>query len=160
MKTTNLVIALAVSGTLTLGVASPTNSIDAQIEAIKKAEPNKRVQLMNQFKQQLMQMNAQERENALSKMRNEMQEHQENMQNHTEMQNHNEMEMEHKNTSFMQEHATEMESHMQDEHDMIQGNHQNQFGNEVAHEMGGKVEPHEGMQNMNGGEREFKMENH
>ncbi len=163
MKTGTVLTALAVGGILTLGVASPTNNIDAQIEAIKKAEPNKRVQLMNRFKQQLMQMNAEQREEALSKMRNEMQDHQEHMQNQAQLQNHREMEMEHKNTSYMQEHATEMESHMQNENDMIQNNHQNQFGNEAAHEMGGRVETNDGMQNMNGmngNEREFKMEKH
>lgn len=148
MNTRNILIALAVSGTLTLGVASPTDNIEAQIEAIKKADPNKRVELMNKFKQELMQMNAEDRQEALSKMRSEMQEHQNNMQDsHMEMEmessHENEMEMDHQNGSNMQEHATEIESHMQDEHDMIQNNFQNQAGNEVGHEIereGGTIE--------------------
>ena len=48
-------------------------SIDAQVENILKATPEERPQLMNQFKIRLSNMNAQDRADAISQMRQGMQ---------------------------------------------------------------------------------------
>lgn len=50
-------------------------SVDQQITAMQKATPQERVKLMNQFKQQLATMNAQERAKSISQLREKMQEH-------------------------------------------------------------------------------------
>jgi hypothetical protein len=48
-----------------------TLSIDEQIEAIKKAPESKRVELMNQFKRQLVLMNQEERTNAIARLKSD-----------------------------------------------------------------------------------------
>ena len=50
-----------------------TLSIDAQIEAIKKAPPQKRVEMMNALKQRLATMNQEQRMKAIQQMRQKMQ---------------------------------------------------------------------------------------
>ena len=62
---------LALVGTLTLGLAADA-TIDAQIEKIQNAPAQERVELMNQFKKQLMTMNQEQREEAISKMQTKM----------------------------------------------------------------------------------------
>ncbi len=61
-------------------------SIDAQLRAIQAAPASKRVELMNQFKQRLAEMNAQERAEVITKMRSQIQkqqsEHKSEMQEH------------------------------------------------------------------------------
>ncbi len=52
------------------------NSIDAQLQAIHNAPASKRVEMMNQFKQRLAQMNEQERSEAIAQMRTQMQKQQ------------------------------------------------------------------------------------
>ena len=44
-------------------------SIDAQIEAIRKAPPQERFKLMNRLKRQLVQMNQKQRSEAIAKLR-------------------------------------------------------------------------------------------
>jgi len=63
---------LALVGTLTLGLAADA-TIDAQIERIQNAPAAEKVQLMNEFKQQLMTMNKEQRQEAVAKMQTEMQ---------------------------------------------------------------------------------------
>ncbi len=63
---------LALVGTLTLGLATDA-TIDAQITRIQKAPAQERVKLMNEFKQQLMTMNQEQRQEAVAKMQTEMQ---------------------------------------------------------------------------------------
>ena len=46
-------------------------SIDEQIEVIKKAPESERVELMNQFKRQLVLMNQQQRESAIYRLKND-----------------------------------------------------------------------------------------
>ena len=67
------IILLGVSS-LSLGSESDL-SIDAQIEAIKNAPPQKRVELMNDLKRKLANINRQERAKIISRMRAEMQAH-------------------------------------------------------------------------------------
>ncbi len=63
---------LALVGTLTLGLAAGA-TIDAKIERIQNAPAQERVKLMNEFKQELMTMNQEQRQEAVSKMQAEMQ---------------------------------------------------------------------------------------
>ena len=63
---------LVLVGTLTLGLAADA-TIDAQIARIQNAPAAEKVQLMNEFKQQLMTMNKEQRQEAVSKMQAEMQ---------------------------------------------------------------------------------------
>lgn len=63
---------LALVGTLTLGLAVDA-TIDAQIEKIQNAPAQEKVKLMNEFKQQLMTMNQEQRQEAVAAMQAEMQ---------------------------------------------------------------------------------------
>lgn len=53
--------------------AEDKTSIDVQIERIKSADPQKRRELMNKFKEQLATMNRKERMDALNKLLGKMQ---------------------------------------------------------------------------------------
>ena len=64
--------ALMLLGTLTLGMADEI-SVDEQITAIQEAPAQERVQLMNQFKERLATMNADEREAAITQLRTQTQ---------------------------------------------------------------------------------------
>jgi len=57
-----------------LGLAEGENTIDvdAQIETIQNASPEKRYELMNEFKQKLMQLNETQRSETIAKMREKM----------------------------------------------------------------------------------------
>ena len=71
MKILKTVIATAVVlGSLTVVVAN--ENVDTQIANIKGAKAQERVQLMNEFKVQLAEMNAQEREDAIKQLRSEV----------------------------------------------------------------------------------------
>ena len=63
---------LALVGTLTLGLAADA-TIDAQIQRIQNAPAAEKVKLMNEFKQQLMTMNQEQRQETVAKMQTEMQ---------------------------------------------------------------------------------------
>jgi len=63
---------LVLLGTLTLGLATDA-TIDAQIERIQNAPAAEKVKLMNKFKQRLMSMNQEQRQEAVAKMQAEMQ---------------------------------------------------------------------------------------
>ena len=65
-------VALMLLGTLTLGMADEV-SVDEQITAIQEAPAQERVQLMNQFKERLATMNADEREAAITQLRTQTQ---------------------------------------------------------------------------------------
>ena len=86
--TTTLWISL-LAATLTSLSANEQTSIDQQITAMQKASPQERVKLMNQFKQQLASMNAQERSKSITRLREQMKaegEHVAQGENHTEAQ--------------------------------------------------------------------------
>ena len=63
---------LVLLGTLTLGLAVDA-TIDAQIQAIQSAPAAEKVKLMNEFKQQLMTMNQDQRQEAVAALQTEMQ---------------------------------------------------------------------------------------
>lgn len=80
MKLTKITLSIALIGALTLGMAEETTastdttvSVDAQIEAIQAAPAQERIELMNEFKQKLMQMNQEERMAAIQEMQTKMQ---------------------------------------------------------------------------------------
>jgi len=56
-----------------VGTLQAEGSVDAQLRAIQQAPAAKRVELMNQFKQRLANMNAQERADTITQMRTQMQ---------------------------------------------------------------------------------------
>jgi len=60
--------------------ANEQTSVDQQIAAMQQATPQERVKLMNQFKQQLANMNANERAKSIAQLREQMQ--QKNGQDH------------------------------------------------------------------------------
>ena len=70
-------------------LANEQVSIDQQIAAIQQASPQDRVKLMNQFKQHLATMNAEERAKSISHLRQKMQVTNEHTGDHAnkEMQN-------------------------------------------------------------------------
>ena len=82
-----LVILVAMGSLVYVAADTEPSSIDMQIKAINKAAPQERVKLMNQFKEQLASMNADERAAAIGEMRSQMQGH-ENKQQHQEMRGH------------------------------------------------------------------------
>ena len=95
---------------ISLGVEAKEVDIDKQIERIRKVkDPKKRVELMNELKQRLAQMNQAQREAAIAKLQGRRSEHVEQMQ---EYQMHH-MEA---NQKFNQHEAgEEMQQHMSQE---------------------------------------------
>ena len=67
VKSLSIIIAL---GNFTFSIAEL--SIDQKIENIKNAPSNERVQMMNQFKLQMAQMNQQDRVNAIHKLQDKI----------------------------------------------------------------------------------------
>ena len=156
MKTANILLLLVVMGTLTLGFADVNSvaprGIDAQITAIKTAKPEDRVTLMNQFKTQLSNMNAEDRSAALSHMQAKMQGH---MQEHGGDANHPEGGMRHEGMdemgkNRMQEHAGEMQSNMNEGMNRMQNMNQQQAGNHYGQEMQGAGAKMENRSTMSG----------
>jgi len=64
---------LVLMGLFTALSAGEQPSIDQQIASMHKATPQERVKLMNQFKQQLATMNAEERAKSITQLREQMQ---------------------------------------------------------------------------------------
>jgi len=121
MKATRTLLSLAVMGTLTLGFADA--SIDAPIAAIQAAPSSERVELMNEFKTQLSNMNAEDRSAAIAQMRTQMQ---------AQVQNHDgsgEMVRER-----AQEHAQEMQMEHSEEMEHMQNMNQQQAGSQFGHD--------------------------
>ena len=80
MKFAKITLSVALLGLLSIASAEDTAtpdattvSVDTQIEAIQAAPEEERVQLMNEFKQKLMQMNQEERTAAIQEMQSKMQ---------------------------------------------------------------------------------------
>jgi len=92
MKFAKITLSVALLGALTLGMAddaattdttsgstttttstSTSTSVDSQIAAIQAAPAQERVQLMNQFKQRLANMNQEDRMAAIAQMQEKMQ---------------------------------------------------------------------------------------
>jgi len=106
-------------------------SVDQQITAMQQATPKERVKLMNQFKQQLATMNAEERAKSISQLRAQMQhkaqhdtkEHQtkihteaqrDQMQQSEKMQRMEQMQQRHGGDQYMHEMEKEMEQKIDD----------------------------------------------
>jgi len=118
-------------GTVVLS-ANEQLSVDQQIAAMQQATPQERVKLMNQFKQQLATMNAQEREKSISQLREQMKhkeqqgtsQHQktemhteaqrDQMQQNEKMQRMEQMQQRHGGDQYMHEMEKEMEQKMDD----------------------------------------------
>ncbi|WP_297485555.1 hypothetical protein [Sulfurimonas sp.] len=139
MNFAKITLSVALLGALTLGMAddtatqsSNTNSgIDAQITKIQNAPAQERVQLMNQFKEQLANMNVQERTDAIAQMQEKMQGHaQENMQAGQDM-----GETMHKNAQDTKNHAQDMiqehQAHAMQHMDQAQRTNQMQAGDHM-----------------------------
>lgn len=69
MKTVLIFLTLFVITTLHLSA----QDIDAQMESIRQASPQERVQLMNELKRQIAQMNQSDRSTAINNLRSSMQ---------------------------------------------------------------------------------------
>ena len=128
MKTTNILLSLAVMGTLTLGFAASDTAINetvaAQQEAMQNATPEERAALMNQLKEQLHNMSAEDRAAAMEQMQAN------GAQNIGEMR---EMGQEHRQEMQM-EHAQEMTMEHAQEMNRAQNMNQQQAGSQYAHE--------------------------
>ena len=136
MKATKIILSLTVIGTLTLGFAATDVTIDAQIQAIQSAPAGERVELMNEFKTQLSNMNAEDRSAAITQMREkmqaQMQEHGGSGEmNHEQMQEHR-TEMQERGAQ-MQEHASEMQMEHSQEMNRMQNMNQQQAGSQFGH---------------------------
>lgn len=121
MKATKIILSLAMIGTFTLGFAATDVTIDAQIQEIQSAPASERVELMNELKTQLSNMNAEDRSAAIT----QMQEHGESGEmNHEQMQGRG---------AQMQEHASEMQMEHGNEMNRMQNMNQQQAGSQLGH---------------------------
>jgi len=124
MKVTKIVLSAALIGAFTLGMADDTaqtdttTTVDTQIEAIQAAPAQERVQLMNEFKQKLMQMNQEDRMAAIQEMQSKMQTSQ------------NGEAMGDMTRTRTQEHAQEMQMQNNEQMNTIQNMTQQQAGNQ------------------------------
>jgi hypothetical protein len=122
MKASNILLSLVVMGTLNLGFAQDTVSVDVdvQIETIQSAPAEERVQLMNEFKQKLMQMNADERNAAIATLQTKMQNESSNMQNESS------------NMQNIQVRSQTMQSNYNEDMVRMQNMNQQQVGNQFS----------------------------
>lgn len=92
MRLTNKLVAIAIIGSLTAVFAEAT--VDEQIQEIKNAPAQERVQLMNQFKVRLRSMNEADREQAISALRTQTMQQQQtkNMQEDSQLRERNQIE--------------------------------------------------------------------
>ena len=127
---TKELLLLAVIGSLVhLSADTSPSSIDMQITAINQAAPEERVKLMNEFKEQLASMNADERSAAISEMRSQMQGHKsQETQQHQEMREH-------------AQHAQMQQSEHMQRMDQIQERH---AGEQMNREMQGTFDNNQG----------------
>jgi len=125
MKATKILLSLVMMGTLTLGFAAEDITIDVQIQAIQDATPAERVQLMNQFKIQVSNMNAEDRSAAIAQMQAQMQNHGVSGElSHEQMQG---------TGVRMQEHAAETQMEHSEEMNRMQNMNQQQAGSQLGH---------------------------
>ena len=142
MKFTKITLSVALLGAFTLGMAS---NIDAQITKIQNAPAQERVELMNEFKQQLANMNKEDRMQAISQMQEKMHAH---AQGHMQ------------EAKGEREHMQGMgENTRQRAHDMAQGKqteameHMNQMQHMNQRQAGDQIHQMDHMQGSNGGAR-------
>ena len=146
MNLTKITLSVALAGALTLGLAdaptqtTPTIDVDAQIAKIQNAPADQRVELMNEFKQQVASMNAEQRQEVVSQMQAKMAEM--NHQGQVDGQTHAQMAQER-----AMEHATDMQQRTETQREQMEQMSQHQAGGQFMHQEGGNVQPHmDGMQ--------------
>ena len=128
-----ITLSVALFGVLTLGIAEDNSSssinIDTQIEKIQNSSPSERVKLMNQFKQELSQMNQLDRQAAIEKMQSSM--HISNI--HTENKNMMEKGKEYKSMKVVnsQEMIQGQQMHMNTHMNQMQNSNQMQNMNQM-----------------------------
>ena len=125
---TKSLITLALLGSLTLTLADA--SIDTQITEIQNAPAQERVELMNQFKQQLASMNAEDRSAAISAMQTKMQARQGDTQAQGDM-----------TRARMQEHAGDMQMEQNGQMSQMQNMNQHQAGQQFMQQNGATAHP-------------------
>lgn len=120
MKLVTITLSVALLGLLSIASAEDTTTVDVdtQIEAIQSAPAQERVQLMNQFKQRLMQMNEEDRMAAIQEMQSKMQAHADDAQEFGDMTRTRAQER----TQEMQMQTNEQMSHMQNMQQQQAGN--------------------------------------
>jgi len=132
MKFINMALLLVMLGTISFAMADdvvPTSadtiSVDAQIAAIQEAPAEERVRLMNQFKERLANMNAQDRMEAIEQLQTQMhaQGHETVTQNGTELH------------TQMQEHTQEMQLQATQDMTKMQNMNQHQAGEQFMNEL-------------------------
>ncbi len=135
MKTTNILLSLAVIGTLTLGFAQTDSAINETVtvhkEAMKNATPEQRTELMNQFKEKMQNMSAEDRSAAMEQMQNEMAELgvvAQDMKGDAQA-------MGEVAKQRAQEHAQEMQMEHSQEMNRAQNMYQQQAGSQFGHDM-------------------------
>jgi len=104
--------------TLLLADTTTSSTIDAQINQIRNADPSQRVELMNAFKQRMMQMNQEERSQAIEAMRSKMRHAMKNEQQHAEI----------------REHTTQMQMQNSGDISHYQNMNQHQTGSQFSHD--------------------------
>ena len=151
MKLKNIVLSLALIGAMNVVMAddvttSPTTtnttSIDAEIAKIQEAPAAERVELMNQFKQKLMQMNEAERMAAITAM-------QERMHGNANSAVDGAQTHAHEAHAQMQEHVQEMQmqttQHMNQAQHMTQHQAGDQFMHMPGHDQATAIPMHDGV---------------
>jgi len=127
MKLVTITLSVALLGLLSIASAEDTTTVDVdtQIEAIQSAPAQERVQLMNQFKQRLMQMNEEDRMAAIQEMQSKMQAHADDAQEFGDM-----------TRTRAQEHAQEMQMQTNEQMSHMQNMQQQQAGNQFMQTAG------------------------
>ena len=124
MKTTNILLSLAVMGTLTLGFADATNTnteISQKVQAIKDAPVQERSSMMNKLKADMQTMTPEQRNATIQEMQTTM---------HVDMSSvQTDMSTQH---DQMQEHAKNMQMNSSDTMQREQNMNQHQAANEYA----------------------------
>lgn len=123
MRVATVKLMIAFFGVLVLGVFTHSSAldVDAQIERIQSATPKERVELMNELKRHLAQMNQAERQVAITKLQEKMHSRTELLQHKKASQNKSAKMMQH------QMRANEQIHQMQHMNQMQGGNQLNYF---------------------------------
>ncbi|WP_297442229.1 hypothetical protein [Sulfurimonas sp.] len=144
MKLTTILLTTALMGAFTLTMAedTTTTSIDAQIQQIKNASPDERVELMNEFKQRVMTMNQEDRQAAIKEMQASQEkvhtQGQEGMQGMQDGQNKASTQVHEGMQAGEEAHQatmTQMQTRQNQDMEQFQNMNQQQIGNQVGHMM-------------------------
>jgi chromosome segregation ATPase len=124
MKFSNIVLSLIVLGTVSLVTAQELEgtSIDAEIAAIQAAPAQERVELMNQLKQKLANMNEADRMSAIKHLQAQMDTRRSNKVKRASVE-----------IAQTQVHIQEMQTQANEYMSQIQNMNQKQIGNHLVH---------------------------